>query len=64
MYTTTTALDGLAFAILTSDVVPHTALVRAITPNYRQGYTYVFFTEPPVYHYLNLPLITRRRFMP
>ena len=64
MYTTTTALDGMAFAILTSDVVPHTALVRAITPNYRQGYTYVFFTEPPVYHYLNLPLITRRRFMP
>jgi uncharacterized repeat protein (TIGR01451 family) len=64
MYTTTTTLDGLAFAILTSDLVPHTALVRAITPNYRQGYTYVFFTEPPIYHYLNLPLIARRRFMP
>ena len=64
MYTTTTTLDGLAFAILTSDVAPHTALVRAITPNYRQGYTYVFFTEPPVYHYLNLPLISRRNWMP
>jgi uncharacterized repeat protein (TIGR01451 family) len=46
-YTTTTTVDGYAFATLVSEVIPRTALVRAIAYNDRQGYTYVFFVTPP-----------------
>jgi hypothetical protein len=63
-YTTTTETDGLAFATLISDVVPRTALVRAITYNYRQGYTYVFFITPPQYRYIYMPNIARNRIIP
>jgi len=60
-FTTTTVIDGLAFATLIADVQPRTVLVRAITNNYRQGYTYVFFITPPTYRYIYMPMIMRNR---
>jgi uncharacterized repeat protein (TIGR01451 family) len=55
-YTTTTTADGYAFATLVSDVVPRTVLVRAITYNFRQGFSYVFFVAPTT-KYLWLPIV-------
>jgi uncharacterized repeat protein (TIGR01451 family) len=59
-YTTSTDINGYAIATLVSDIVPRTALVRAIiVSNSRQGYSYVFFTEY-VEHNLYLPLVMRQ----
>ena len=63
VYTTTTTIDGLAFARLISDPTPQTALVRAIAYNDRQGYTYVFFVLAPERGYIYLPLV-RRQYAP
>ena len=56
IYTTTTDIDGFAFATLVADTTPRTALVRAIAYNDRQGYTYVFFI---LTRYVYLPLVIR-----
>jgi hypothetical protein len=48
IYTTTTDADGYAYAVLVSSREQHVVLVRAIIEvNSRQGYTNVFFVEPP-----------------
>jgi hypothetical protein len=61
-YTTQTTIDGYVFATLVSDTTPQTVLVRAIAYNSRQGYSYVFFIEPPERRYLYMPYVQRRAF--
>jgi len=57
-HTTTTNIDGFAFATLVADIVPRTSLVRCIAYNDRQGYTYVFFVTPPPVH-VYLPVVRK-----
>ena len=58
-YTTTTMADGLATAVLVADVEPHTALVRAITLNYRHGYTFVHMLLAPEVKHIYVPVIRK-----
>jgi len=58
-YTTTTTIEGFAFATLVAGTEPHTVLVQAVTHNHRIGRNYVYFIQPPVWGHVYLPIIKR-----